>query len=138
MTEQPTTKPQEPTTQAPVQSGYDLTVEGLAWANDSGSTELKEGDAVTYSVLIKNNSSVDIPAGTVIGFKAVVDGKATVSNQTFRNGLKAGETAKLAATSKWTAVYGGHTVEATVDDTNKLPNEADETNSNSNKGYRRI
>ena len=135
VTEQPTTKPQEPTTQAPVQSGYDLTVEGLAWANDSGSTELKEGDAVTYSVLIKNNSSVDIPAGTVIGFKAVVDGKATVSNQTFGNGLKAGETAKLAATSKWTAVYGGHTVEATVDDTNKLPNEADETNNTITKSF---
>lgn len=128
-----TKKPEPETTKEQEVSGYDLTVEGLAWANDQGSTELKEGDNVTFSVLVVNNSSIDIPAGTVIGFKAVVDGNATVSNQTFKNGLRAGETVKLSATTKWTATYGGHTVVATVDDTNKLPNESNENNNTRTK-----
>lgn len=131
-----TTKAEEPeTTKKQEVSGYDLTVEGLAWANDQGSTELKEGDNVTFSVLVMNNSSTDIPAGAVIGFKAVVDGNATVSNQTFKDGLKAGETVKLSAATKWTATYGGHTVVATVDDTNTLPNELDENNNTRTKSF---
>ena len=112
-TEAPTTKAPEPTTKAP-EVKYELSVQGLAWENTSGSSELKEGDAVKFTALLYNNTGDDIPAGQAIGFKAVIDGSTTVKNEAYTGGLKAGETVKVTATTTWTAGYGGHTVVATA------------------------
>ena len=115
-TEKPTEKPTETPTQPQEPEEYQVTMEGLAWKNAQGSTELKEGDNVTFSALLYNNSSVNIPAGQAVGFKAVVDGSATVSG-IYTGGLKAGETVKVSTSTTWAAAYGGHTVVATVNDT---------------------
>ena len=112
-TEAPTTKAPEPTTKAP-EVKYELSVQGLAWENASGLSELKEGDAVKFTALLYNNTGDDIPAGQAIGFKAVIDGSTTVKNEAYTGGLKAGETVKVTATTTWTAGYGGHTVVATA------------------------
>ena len=112
-TEAPTTKAPETTTKAP-EVKYELSVQGLAWENASGSSELKEGDAVKFTALLYNNTGDDIPAGQAIGFKAVIDGSTTVKNEAYTGGLKAGETVKVTATTTWTAGYGGHTVVATA------------------------
>lgn len=109
-------------------TGYDLVVTGLSWANAEGSTVLKNGDKVTFTIQIKNDSNVDIPAEVKIPTKVTIDDKTSLRNSKFKDGLKAGETATLTMTSTWTAVKGGHTVTATVDDTNKLPDEKDENN----------
>ena len=91
-------------------------MEGLAWANASGSTDLKDGDKVTFTALLYNNSGDDIPAGQSVGFKAVIDTNTTVGG-TYTGGLKAGETVKVSTSGTWTAAYGGHKVVATVNDT---------------------
>lgn len=53
-------------------TGYDIALTGLTWKNENGSSDLKNGDKVTFSVAITNTSNVDIPEGVTIGFKVVV------------------------------------------------------------------
>lgn len=114
-------------------TGYDVIVSGLSWVNESGSSTINEGDKVTFTAAITNNSSVDIPAGVSIGVKITVDGKGTYTNTTYKDGLKAGETVKLTPTSKWTATAGGHTFLATADHQDKLPDESNEDNNTRTK-----
>lgn len=116
-------------------TGYDIALTGLTWKNENGSSDLKNGDKVTFSVAITNTSNVDIPEGVTIGFKVVVDGTTTYRNQKFKDGLKAGQTVKLSTTGAWTASRGGHTIVATADDTNKLPNETDKNNNTRTKKF---
>ena len=50
-------------------TGYDLIVTGLAWANADGSSVLKHGDKVQFTMQIKNDSNVDNPEGVTIPVK---------------------------------------------------------------------
>lgn len=116
-------------------TGYDVELAGLAWANESGSTTINEGDKVTFTAAIRNTSNVDIPEGVAIQVKITVDGKGSYTNTTYKGGLKAGETVKLSSTAKWTATAGGHTILATADHQNKLPEELSEDNNTRTKSF---
>lgn len=116
-------------------TGYDVQLAGLAWTNENGSSAIEEGDKVTFTAAIKNTSNVDIPAGVAIQVKITVDGKGSYTNTTYKGGLKAGETIKLSPTAKWTATAGGHTILATADHQNKLPDELNENNNTREKKF---
>lgn len=116
-------------------TGYDVALAGLSWKNESNSSSIEEGDKVTFTTAVKNTSNVDIPEGVAIQIKITVDGKGSYTNTTYKGGLKAGETIKLSPTSTWTATAGGHTIEATVDYRNKLPNELSKDNNTRSKSF---
>lgn len=116
-------------------TGYDIALAGLSWKNESNSSSIEEGDKVTFTTAVKNTSNVDIPEGVAIQIKITVDGKGSYTNTTYKGGLKAGETIKLSPTSTWTATAGGHTIEATVDYRNKLPNELSKDNNTRSKSF---
>ena len=82
---------------------------------------------------IKNDSNVDIPEGVTIPVKVTIDDTTSFKYTKFKSGLKAGSTAAITLTSIWSATKGGHTVEAVVDDSNKLPDELDENNNTRTK-----
>ena len=54
-------------------SGYNVKLEGLSWKNAKGSSNLKEGDAVTFEVKIVNTSNVDIPKGVDLAFSVKIN-----------------------------------------------------------------
>ncbi len=114
-------------------TGYDLQVVGLTWANESGSTDLKNGDKTIFSTAIRNTSGVDIPEGVAIGVKVTVDGKGSYTNTSYKGGLRAGETIRLDCNNTWTAVKGGHEIAAHVDYQNKLNHEISEDNNERTK-----
>lgn len=107
-------------------SGYDLIIDALAWKNAEGKSELEQGDKVTFTARIKNNSDVDIPEGVIIGMGINIDGNDNLINNSYNGGLAAGS--DLILTAEWTATAGGHTVTATADPNNRLPEEKDENN----------
>ena len=51
-------------------SGYNVKLEGISWKNAKGSSDLKEGDAVTFRVKITNTSNVDIPKDVALALKS--------------------------------------------------------------------
>lgn len=116
-------------------TGYDVQLVGLAWENKSGSTNIHVGDEVRFTALIKNNSSVDIPAGVPIGLRVKIDETTSFVNTSYKGGLKAGTFIKLSTASPWISKAGGHTVVAEVDYANKLPDEMDENNNSRTKNF---
>ena len=56
-------------------TGYDVELVGLAWENESGNTEIGDGDKVTFAAAIRNVSNIDIPEGAAIQLSVQVDGK---------------------------------------------------------------
>lgn len=103
--------------------GYNVAIIGLNWSPQVKSNEIKEGDAVNFTALVKNDSEVDIPAGVRIGLKVTIDGKTSLTSTEFADGIPAGAAVKMSPNSAWQATAGGHTVEVTVDHRNKLENE---------------
>lgn len=115
-------------------TGYDLVVEGLAWHGETGGVNSAEqGERITFTAKIRNNSGVDIPAGVVIGLGINIDGKENLINNSYNSGLKAGGELRLQV--GWTATAGGHTVVATADPGNRLPDETDEGNNSRTKKF---
>lgn len=103
--------------------GYNICVEGLDWGTSVKSSELQEGDVVTFTALIHNDSNVDIPSGVSVGLRVTIDGKTSLTNSEFKEGIPAGAYVKLSPVSSWLATPGGHTVEVMVDYRNKLTEE---------------
>lgn len=114
---------------------YNVTVARVAWSAADGRTDLREGDAVTFTALVHNDSDVDIPEGAVIGLRVVIDGKTTLTNASFKDGLAAGSTVKLSPVSSWLATAGGHSFDVTVDYNDKLPDETDETDNTATRRF---
>lgn len=104
-------------------NGYNICVAGLNWTTNVKSTDIFEGDAITFTALIYNDSNIDIPAGVSIGLRVTIDGKTAVTGSDFKEGIPAGSYVKLSPSSSWLATAGGHTVEVIVDYRNKLENE---------------
>lgn len=118
--------------------GYDVIVSGLSWKNANGSSSITEGDKVSFTAAVKNNSNVDIPEGVSIGVKITVDDNVSYSITAYKGGLKAGETVKLTPTAQYTATAGGHTIVAFADFQDKLPNETNENNNTRIKKFNAI
>ncbi len=84
-----------------------------------GVTEIREGDNVTLSVRVENNSATPLPAGDYpvrVAFR-FADG-STVYTGKYTDGLKANNGVIL--TADWTAKAGGHTVTAVLDPSGSL------------------
>ncbi len=112
--------------------GYDLVLAALAWENQDGDVNLKEGDKVSFTAIVKNDSPVEIPAGVKVTVQVTVDG-ASKGSVTLKDGLKAGGSLTFKSSSTWSAAKGGHTIVATVDPQNKLDEELSEDNNSRTK-----
>ena len=104
-------------------SGYNVKLEGLSWKNAKGSSNLKEGDAVTFEVKIVNTSNVDIPKGVDLAFSVKINGKSSFASRAYDGGLKAHQSIILKANGTWKAKAGACYVEAFADPENNLPKE---------------
>jgi len=90
---------------------------------------------VVFSCVVKNQGSVATPAGTIIGVQFAVDGVTTPINwsDTDTTSLAPGASVTLTANNGtngvnyWTATSGSHSVQAWVDDVNRI-GESNETN----------
>lgn len=116
-------------------SGYDLIVDGLAWAAASGGVfdGIRQGDRVVFTARIRNNSNVNIPEGVLIGLGIYIDGNLNLINNSYNGGLDAGKDIRLQV--EWTATAGGHTVTAAADPMDRLPHETDESNNSRVKRF---
>jgi cell division septation protein DedD len=117
-----------------VPAGTDLQVVGLAWANENGSYDIKEGDKVTFSMAVRNDSNVAIPNGATVTAKVSVDGKGAFS-VSYKGGLGAGQTILLTPSSTWTATPGGHELVAEADPKDVIENESNENNNTYSKKF---
>lgn len=101
--------------------GVKLTLNGMSWNKSSraGTSELSEGDNVTFSVRVENVSqTVDLPRDypVRVAFK-FADG-STVTTSRYSDGIKAGQ--GLVLTADWKATAGGHSVTAVLDPSGAL------------------
>jgi hypothetical protein len=90
-----------------------------------GAVTAKAGDRVTFSTTIKNTGGLATPAGVIHGVRFTVDGAAITWSDSSTASLAPGATRTLTANggpsgSTWPATAGPHTVEAWVDDVNRI------------------
>jgi hypothetical protein len=84
------------------------------------------GVPVTFSATVKNQGTLATPAGTIVGVRFDVDGAVANWSDTNRNSLAPGASVTLTANSgptgsaTWTAANGSHSLQAWVDDVNRL------------------
>ena len=112
-------------------TGIDLLVTSITWTPSTPAA----GSQVVFTATIKNQGNTATPAGTIIGVQFAVDGKATpiTWNDKDTTSLGAGQSVVLTATggtnsvNYWPATSGSHTVQAWVDDVNRIA-ESNETN----------
>ena len=114
-------------------SGVDLIITSISWTP----TTLSSGTHVVFSCVVKNQGQTATPAGTTIGCQFAVDGVTSpiTWSDTDTTSLGPGQSVTLTAnngtngTNYWTAASGSHTVQAWVDDVNRIA----ESNENNNK-----
>ena len=110
-------------------NAVDLVVASVKWTPAS----VLSGQAATFSAVVTNNGKVTKPAGAIIGVAFRVDGNLTTWSDTNTQALAPGQSVTLTANSgpsgsaTWTASSGRHTLEAWVDDVNRIA-EGDENN----------
>jgi subtilase family serine protease len=91
------------------------------------------GQPATFRATVKNLGTAPTPGGTIIGVAFNVDGTLMNWSDTNTQALAPGASVTLTANSgpagrsTWTATSGGHTLQAWVDDINRIA-ESDETN----------
>ncbi len=109
----------------------DLVVTDLTWTPASPQTN----NQMTFSAVIKNQGTAATPAGVTHGISWRVDGQVVGDNATSTASLAPGASRTLTANSAgplnngtWIATTGNHTVEAFVDDVNRITNEIYEDN----------
>jgi len=114
-------------------TGIDLIVTSITWSP----SPVASGNHVIFTATIKNQGSVATPAGTIVGVQFAMDGSTSVLtwNDKDTTSLGAGQSVTLTATGGtggnnfWTAASGSHTVQAWVDDVNRIA----ESNEGNNK-----
>ncbi|HWZ89708.1 MAG TPA: CARDB domain-containing protein [Polyangiaceae bacterium] len=112
---------------APTGPDLAVTAAGFSPAN------VAAGQPATFSATVKNLGSAATPAGTIVGVAFNVDGTLMNWSDTNTQSLAPGASVILTANSgpagrsTWTATSGGHTLQAWVDDVNRIA-ESDETN----------
>ncbi|HWZ87997.1 MAG TPA: CARDB domain-containing protein, partial [Polyangiaceae bacterium] len=84
------------------------------------------GAPVTFSATVKNQGTLATPAGTIVGVRFDVDGAVATWSDTDTQSLAPGASVTLTANSgptgsaTWTATNGSHSLQAWVDDVNRL------------------
>jgi len=106
----------------------DLVVTAVSWAP----SRLVAGAPVRFSATIKNRGTLTTP-DVVHGVSFRVDGAAVTFSDTSAVPLHPGQSTTLtanggAAGPTWAATTGTHTLRVVVDDVNRIPGEADESN----------
>lgn len=92
------------------------------------------GNQVTFKATIKNQGTAATPAGVIHGVAFVVDGVFVAWSDNYVSSLAPGASVTVTAnggpsgSNVWSATVGTHTVSATVDDINRIPNESNELN----------
>jgi glucan endo-1,3-alpha-glucosidase len=90
------------------------------------------GQAVTFTATVKNQGTMESPAGTIIGVSFTIDNTSLVWSTNYTS---LGPGASMTATANgsangiftWTATSGNHTIEAFADDVNRI-SESNEAN----------
>jgi len=111
----------------------DVVVTGITWSPISPTS----GSHVVFTATVKNQGSTATPAGTIVGCQFAVDGATSpvTWSDTDTTSLAPGASVNLTANSGtagsnfWTAASGSHTVQAWVDDVNRIA----ESNESNNK-----
>ncbi len=115
--------------------GANFKVTALNWKNQNGSSNLYEGDQVTFKVKIENDSNVDIIPGEILSTRVVVDDGAVFTNNSYTGGLRPHQSIVLDMNGTWTAdTAGAHTFVAETDVKGLL----EETNENDNSRTKQI
>lgn len=109
--------------------GPDLVVTDVSWSPASPVA----GSPVRFRATIKNQGDVATQGGVTHGVLFKVNGAAVSFADSWNASLAPGASVTLTANGgpageTWAAKAGTHTVEAKVDDINRLPGEANETN----------
>jgi hypothetical protein len=93
------------------------------------------GDAVRFSMVVKNQGAAPTPDGVVVGGIFVVNGQMVSYTDTYKTSIKPGEAVTLVANGggtsgngTWKAQEGSWTIGALVDDVNRIA----ESNENNN------
>ena len=120
----------ENATSVPGSGQPDLIVTDVGWSPANPAT----GNAVTFNATIKNQGTAATPAGVIHGVSFWVDGTQVSWDGSSTASLAPGATRVLTASAgptgsaTWTATAGSHTVDAWVDDVNRMV----ESNENNN------
>jgi hypothetical protein len=110
-------------------TGPDLVVTSASFSPGN----VAAGQPATFSAVVKNLGTSATPAGIIVGVAFNVDGTLVNWSDTDTQSLAPGASVTLTANSgpagrsTWTATAGGHTLQAWVDDVNRIA-ESDETN----------
>src|SRR5262249_42791305 len=107
----------------------DLIVTNFTWSP----TTPTFGQPVLFSATIKNQGTAATPDGIVEGIGFLVDGATVTWSSNYTSSIAPGSSVTLTANggpsgNMWTATAGTHTVEAFVDDVNRIA----ESNENNN------
>ena len=109
----------------------DLIVTAAAWTP----TTAFAGSNLTFRATVKNQGTGPTPSGTVLGVGFSIDGSANVSwSAGFSSALAPGASVTLTAdggptgSSTWKATAGVHTLTATADDVNRIPESNEQNN----------
>lgn len=98
------------------------------------------GQPLVFEATVKNNGTAATPAGTIIGVSFSVDGKQVAWSDTDKTSLAPGASVSLTANygpvkiNYWTTTGGNHTLEAYVDDINRIT-ESNETNNKLSQAF---
>jgi hypothetical protein len=109
----------------------DLVVSAVTWTP----TSFAAGQRVTFSATVSNQGTGATPAGTIVGVSFNVDGQQVSWSDTHTQSLAPGASVTLTANSGpsgqsgWLSTAGLHTVQAWVDDVNRVA----ESNESNNK-----
>lgn len=112
-------------------NGVDLVVSKVSWSPANPAP----GQATTFSATISNYGKTSKAAGTINGVAFKVDGNLTTWSDTNTVALAPGQSITVTSNSgpsgsaTWNATAGAHTIEAWVDDVNRIG----EINENNNK-----
>ena len=107
----------------------DLIVTNVTWSPTTPTV----GQPVLFSATIKNQGTAATPDGIVEGILFVVDGAGVTWSANYTSSIAPGSSVTLTANggpsgNMWTATAGTHTVQAVVDDVNRIA----ESNENNN------
>ncbi len=107
----------------------DLVVTDVSWSPALP----KLGDEITFSATIKNQGQGATPATVIHGVSFWINGTKLTWSDTHTTALASGQSITLTANggitgNTWAATAGNHEVEAFVDDLNRIPDEANESN----------
>jgi hypothetical protein len=128
----PAPTPTATPTSTPTPSGSpDLVVTDISWEPASPAT----GDTIVMKAVIKNQGTAATPSGTTHGVAFTSDGNlgSKVWSDDFKTSIAPGASVTVTANggsagATWTAVAGTYTVQAWVDDVNRMVEENEDNN----------